>query len=183
MAIAAWARVCAKNVAGNLKMWIAEPANVTVVTITSGEVSAITGTAAFHRVQADLDQLEREETVEGGPSGFKFTHGLKAKFAKPSKALKTFIESVEAATPCGMLIIVLDGNGQAWLMGYNATDAKDRGMKLIKGALKSGKAPGDGDSQAWDLEFQSLMSEHCLPFDATNNGTITGETATYLSAS
>jgi hypothetical protein len=75
---------------------------------------------------------------------------------------------------------VLDGNAQAWLMGYNATDAKDRGMKLVKGDLKSGKAPGDGDSQGWDLEFQSLMSEHCLPFDSTLSGTILSEAAAFL---
>ena len=183
MAIAAFARVCAKNVTGNLKVWIAETANMTTVTITSNEISAVGGTGIFHRVQPTLDNLQRTEKVEGGAQGHKFTHELKMSFAKPSKNLKLFIESLIAATPCGMTAIILDGNGQAWMIGYNATDLKDRGLKLVDTGLDTGLAPGEDGKGQFDVTLRTLCSEMALPFDATQTAAIAGESATYLTTS
>ena len=44
MAIVKYAKSCSKNVGGNSLLAIAEVANITAVTVTTGEVSAITGT-------------------------------------------------------------------------------------------------------------------------------------------
>lgn len=183
MAVAGFTRVCAKNVTGNNKFWVAEMANITTITLTAGAVSAVGGTGNFHRLQADLDKLSRTENGEGGSSGYKFTHVIKAQFSKPTLALKTLIDSLEAASPCGLAVIMLDANGQAWLIGYNATDLKDRGLRLTKSALDTGMAPGENDKQGWDLEFSCVNSEHALPFDATLSGTILAESATFLTTS
>lgn len=181
MAIAAYSRICAKNVSGNLKFWIAEIANITSITVTSGEISAVSATAYFKRTQATLEKLGRTEKVEGGKNGYKYTHEVTASFAKPSKNLKTFLDSLDAASPCGMAVIMLDANGQAWLIGYNQTDLKDRGMALISSTLDSGMAPGEDGKQQVDIVMQCLSTERALPFDATQNALIIAETATYLS--
>lgn len=182
MAIAGYTRVCGKSTTGNLKFWVSEVTNVTSIAITGNEISTFTASASiFHRTQAALDTLARSEKAEGGKQGYKFTHEIKASFPKPSTLLKTYIEALENASPCGIAVVILDGNGQAWLLGYNLTDKSDRGMYLTNASMDSGLMPGEDGKQDWDITLTGISSEHALPFNSTINATIVSEAATWLS--
>ena len=63
MAIAAYTKSCTKNVGGNSAVYLTEAANITTVTVTSGEISAAITMGSgltFHEVQADLDNDIKE---------------------------------------------------------------------------------------------------------------------------
>ena len=181
MAIAAYARVCAKNVTGNTRVWLSEIANITSIVVTANEIATFTASAGvFKSTQGTLDGLVRTEKAEGGKTGYKFNHEIKINFVKPSTALKSMIEALETASPCGVAAVVLDSNGQAWLIGYNMTDLKDRAMSVTTAAFDSGGAPGEDGKQSWDVTLTCVNSEHALPFNATITATIVGASATWL---
>jgi hypothetical protein len=181
MAIAAYTRVCAKNVTGNLRLYLSEVTNITSIVVTANEIATFTaGATSFKKTEGTLDTLTRTEKAEGGKAGYKFTHEIKMGFAKPSTALKTQIESLEAASPCGIAAVILDGNGQAWLVGYNQTDLKDRGLAVVDASLDTGMAPGEDGKQGFDVTLRCISSEHALPFNSVINATIVGASAAWL---
>jgi hypothetical protein len=185
MSIAAYARVCAKNISGNQKIWLADTLAFTTITITSNAISTLTAASAFHRVQPDIDALERLEKTEIQSYGAssKTTHTINMQFSNLAGAtagtLKTFRESLETASPCGMMAIVLDGNKQGWLIGYNPTDLFTRPLRVKSEDAKSGKAPGEAAGNVM-IVLECMASERALPFDATNSGTISTEAASFL---
>ena len=60
MAITKYPRACSRNSAGNSKVFLTEISNITSVTYTAGEVSAITMNAStkFHEIGADIDSIQ-----------------------------------------------------------------------------------------------------------------------------
>lgn len=182
MAIAKYAKTCAKNVAGNISVFVAEAANITAVTITTGEVSAITGASGFKEVEAELDSIAREQEAVGVANGnnLSITHRIRMKFAKQSTALNTLRESLADASPCGMLAIVMDGNGQAWMIGYSASEGTKRGLRLATDTGSSGESPADEEGGAFEIVLESTSGYYDLPFDSTQNAAITAESAAYI---
>ena len=182
MAIANYVKACEKNVGGNARVFIAEIANVTSVTIASGEISAITmatGTT-FEEVDADIDSVIRTEVAEGRRTNISYTHRVEMKFAKPVTALSTLRDSLAAASPCGMAAIVQDSNGESWLVGYNATDTGSRGLFLVQDDTNSGAVPNEEDGNIVTIALETISGYLDLPFDATEKAAIIGDTATYI---
>ena len=182
MAIAVYSKACEKNTGGNARVFIAEAPNVSSVTVTAGEVTAITmasGTA-FYESQAEIDTVIRTEVAEGRRTNISYLHRVEMQFGKPSAALNTFRDSLAAASPCGMCAIVQDGNGNCWLVGYNETDFANRGLFLVQDDTNSGALPSDEDGNVITVAIETTSGFIDLPFDATEKAAIIGDTATYI---
>ena len=183
MAIASYSKACSKNVGGNSAVYLTEAANVSSVTVTSGEISAAitmaTGTT-FHEVQADLDSVVHTQEGEGSQSNIAYTHRVEMRFAKPSVGLNTLRDSLADASACGIVAIVTDGNGTSWLVGYNETDGTNRALFLATDSLNSGAEPAEDDAQAITLALECQSGYLSLPFDSTIGATITGGSAAFI---
>lgn len=178
-AIAVFQRTCAKNVGGNATIFWTEMASMTSFTVTTGEVSAVTpnGAARFMEAQGDIDSIVRKETGEGVGNNIKYIHRVEVKFQKPSKDLNTLRNSLADASPCGILAIVQDNNGKCWLVGWNQTDLKLRGLRLKQDVIESGAKPSDEANQC-TIALETETGYVALPFDSTLTAAILGKTAT-----
>lgn len=182
MAITAFARACSANKSGCLNAWFGEIANVGTPTVSSGEITALTGSATYHRCQADIDELDFTEEVENTPNGSKVTIKVTMKFTNLTTTLAVYRAALLAASPCGIVGIVTDSNGKAWLLGWNETDKSNRPLRLISDSHKTGKAPGE-DGNNTTIVLQAIMTAPALPFNSTLSGYIANETtgsATFL---
>lgn len=181
-AIAVYTKVCAKNVSGNTALYWCEISNITSFTITAGEISTVTVATGkkFLKADAEIDTIDRTEVETGTGSNLSIKHTVMAKFNKPSTALNTLRNSLADASPCGIYAIVTDGNGTSWLVGYNATDTNKRPLRLISGTVNSGLTPADAEGNRYSITLETDNGYVCLPFDATNNGTIKGGTAAFI---
>jgi len=181
-AIVVYTKVCAKNVSGNSAIYWCEIGNITSFTITTGEISAVTVATGkkFFKATAEIDTIIRTEEGVGTPSNISYKHRVECKFNKPSTALNTLRNSLADASPCGIYAIVTDGNGTSWLVGYNATDTNKRPLRLVTDSVNSGAAPADAEGNRLTIALETDSGYVCLPFDATNNGTISGGTAAFI---
>jgi hypothetical protein len=178
MAIANYIKTCAKNVPGNkYQFFITEIANVTGITETSNEVSAVTmlgGTAKFKRVNAEIDSIQFTSDGTYGTAGGE-TQNLILKLGNRSTALEVFLASLKDAAACGMAVIWGDNNGKYWLMGANATvkDGTTRPITKLATAFDSGLLITDEGSSAYTVTLTKLGAYAPVTFDSTLTAKIT----------
>jgi hypothetical protein len=182
MAIAVYTKACVKNTGGNARVFFTEAANVSSVTVTAGEVAAVTMATGktFHEVQAEIDTVIRTEAATGRRTNISYLHRVEMKFGKPQTALNTLSDSLTAASACGIIAIVQDGNGACWLVGYNATDTTNRALYVVQDDTNSGATPSDEEGNTVTIALETTSGFKDLPFDATLTAAIIGDTATYI---
>ena len=177
MSILNYIKVCEKNVAGNMYLFLTEAANVFNVVVTAGEVTDIvmTGVATFKEIQADQNGLIRQVKQLGSQGKEYYEHFVNFVCGKASKELNTLADSLSEASPCGIVAIVMDSNGQAWLVGWNETDEGDRPLFLNTDNFTSGKdlTEVEGGKRTFDLKTISSFLD--LPLDSTLNDYIKSE--------
>ncbi len=181
MALAIFTRTCAKNVSGASKVFIAEAAVVTAVTVASGEITAITGTTPFMRVDAEQDSVgwnQKEERI--GTNNSKISNTIEFDVVPPSTATNTFLQALIDGSPCGLLALVQDGNGKVWLVGYNSTDAKARPLRLNNFDHNTGKGVSDEKGNTVPIQLYNECSGLALPLDATLTAAVVGGTSTIV---
>lgn len=181
-AIAVYTKTCAKNVGGNSAVYLTEAANIATITVTAGEISALTMDTGktFHEIQSDLDSIVHTQEGEGTRNNIAYTHRVEMKFSKPSVTLNTLRDELAAASACGILAIVTDGNGTSWLIGYNETDSYNRPLYLSNDSLNSGAEPNEDGSQLVTIALEGSSGYLSIPFDSTLGGNITGGTAPFI---
>jgi hypothetical protein len=173
MALAIFTQTCAKNTSGASKVFIAEKANATAFTITSGEIAAVTGAQSFMRVDAIQDSVYWNETGESiGLNNWKVTNEIGFDVMPPSKATSTFLQALIDGSPCGFFAIIVDGNGKCWLVGHNATDVRNRPLILKKQDKKTGKGLGEATGNTIPIMLGNECSGLALPFDTTMTAAI-----------
>lgn len=181
MALAIFTRTCAKNVAGASKVFIAENSVITAITVASGEISVITGTTPFMRVDAEQDSVAWEQKVEKvGNNNVKVTQTIDFKVAPPATATNTFLQALIDGSPCGFFAIIQDGNGKCWLVGYNTTDLKARPLRVNTIDVKTGANPSDAEGALAAIQLMHEAGGIALPFDATLTAAIVGGTSTII---
>ena len=181
MAIAKYSKTCGKNVPGNSRLFFTEAANISSITITLNEISAITmtGTTKFHEFGADIDSIKF--TIEGtGSASYSEVQKLEAKFSKKTTALITAKNSLLDAVACGVAIIRVDNNGSAWLSGYTFKDKNRRAYNKITTNFDTGAKPSDEGTAAYTITLEAEGFDDELPFDTTQNASIIGGTATFI---
>lgn len=181
MAIAVYVKICSKNTPGNTTIAFTELDNITSITIVSEEVTVVTmsGLTKFHQFDADIDSVKMTLEGSGGSSYFQ-TNKLEARFSKLTAGLITAKQSLVDAVTCGALAVVLDGNGQAWLLGWNTVDLGRRPLNKITSNFDSGMKPSDENANAYTITLESESGYDPLPFEATPNATIVAGTATWI---
>lgn len=179
MAITALARTCTANKSGVNGLWLCEVADVGTPTVSSGEITALTGTATYHRCQPDIDEIEVTEDVENTSNGSKVTQKIVFKITNLTTTVAVYIQALLDASPCGMVGIYLDANNKAWLLGWNESDLSNRPIRFLSNAKKSGKAPGE-DGNNTVVTLQAIMTKQALPFNSTLSGTIAAGSAAFL---
>jgi len=181
MAIANYSKSCAKNVPGLTALYLVEVDNISSITVTSGEISAITmtDTDTFMEFDVDIDQLALRTEGQGKENFFQ-TNTIEARFSKLSADLVSAKSALADAIVCGMAAIVTDGNGTSWLVGYNENELDKRPINRMEANFDSGKKPSDEDTAAYVITLMQESGYDPTPFDTTNNGTISGGTATFI---
>ena len=181
MAIAKYSKTCGKNVPGNSRLFFVEAANISSITVTSNEISAVTmsDTAKFREFGADIDSIKF--TIEGtGSASYSEVQKLEAKFSKKTTALITAKNSLLDAVACGVAIIRVDNNGSAWLSGYTFKDKNRRAYNKITTNFDTGAKPSDEGTAAYTITLEAEGFDDELPFDTTLNASIIGGTATFI---
>lgn len=178
-ALAIFVQTCAKNVSGASKIFIAERSVATAFTITSGEISAVTGTTPFMRVDAIQDSVYWNETGESvGLNNWKVANEIGFDVMPPSKDTNIFLQALIDGSPCGFFALIIDGNGKCWIVGHNATDVRNRPLILKKQDKKTGKGLGEATGNTIPIMLGNECSGLALPLDATLTAAVLGGTST-----
>lgn len=173
MALAPYAKATTKNVGGNFnKLFFTEIANITSVT-GGTELTAVTmvGATKFQMVTAEIDSVQMK--IEGsGNSNYFNTQTLVMRFAKRSASLTAFINSLTDAVACGVAAIRIDGNGIAWLSGFDeqGVDKWARPYNKIKVTHDSGVKPSDENQNSVIIELSRETEYDEIPFTSTVSG-------------
>lgn len=186
MAFTSFLKSCVRNTPGNqYQAYMCPVASITSITNTSGEVSAVTmnSTAKFQRVQGKLDNVQFTSEANLGNTA-NITHTLRMAFDKMTTALNNWFFSTDGiadSVVCGMVVIHVDGNGQAWISGISPASVEGalRPYQSATVNFDSGSAPTD-DAAKPELTLTRTGAAPAYPFDSTINATIVGGTATFI---
>lgn len=181
-AIAVFARTCGKNVTGNSAVYFTEKDNVSSVTVTAGEITALSMASLkfFHQADVDIDTLIRTQEGEGNANSIKYTHRVEMQFSNLDLALNSFRDALADASACGILAIATDGNGTSWLVGFNETDQFSRPLRLVQDSDSSGAELGEEDAGLTTIALECMSGYLDLPFDDTLGTSISDGSATFI---
>ena len=172
-ALAIFTQVCAKNVSGASRILIADKASVTAVTITSNEITAITGSNAFMRIDTVQDSVQwKEDGAQVGLYNWKITNTINFDVMPPSKTTSTLLQALLDGLPCGFLAIIADSNGLCWLIGHNATDILNRPLRTAKQTHDTGKGIAVAGGNQITVELTNDCSGLAIPFTSAISATI-----------
>jgi hypothetical protein len=181
MALAIFTQNCGKNVSGASKIFIADKSVATAITVTSHEVSGITGTTPFMRVDALQDSVQwKEEITRVGLNNIKVNNTVEFSVMPPSTTTNVFRQALEDGSPCGFFAIIVDGNGKCWCVGHNETDVRERPLRLGKDTRDTGKGLAVAEGNTAVITLENECGGLALPFDTTTTGTILAGTATFI---
>jgi len=94
--------------------------------------------------------------------------------------LITAKNSLLDAVACGVAIIRVDNNANAWLSGYTFKDKNRRAYNKITTNFDTGAKPSDEGTAAYTITLEAEGFDDELPFDTTLNASIIGGTATFI---
>ena len=181
MALAIFTQNCGKNVSGASKIFIADKSVATAISITSHEVTGITGTTPFMRVDALQDSVNwKEEVARIGHNNIAVTNTVGFDIMPPSTTTSVFLQALIDGSPCGFFAIIVDGNGKCWLVGHNETDVRERPLRLGKQTHDTGKGLKVPEGNTIPIVLENECSGLALPFDTTTTAAILGGTATFI---
>ena len=182
MALAKFAKTCAKNTPGNSKVFLGQVADIVSVTLTAGEVSAVSmtgGTAKLGQFGADTDTIQYTHEGKGGTT-YAMTYNMVMKFSKKTKTLVAAVETLRAAIPCGIVAVRQDANGQCFLSGWNDIDKGGRPYNTLTDSFDSGSKPDDEGANSYTVTLTGMSGYDEIPFDSTLTTAIVGGSAAFL---
>ena len=169
---------CAKNVSGIRKIWIAEKSVATAFTITSGEISAVTGTTPFMRVDIVQDSGKwTQKIMKVGKNNHKVENEIEALIRPLAKDTNTFLQALMDGSPCGFFVLVQNENNKCFIVGHSAEDIRDRPLQLDAAEYDSGQGV-DSDGANILLKITGTMTGLALPLDATLTAAVIAGTST-----
>jgi len=178
-ALAIFTQTCAKNVSGASKVFIAEKSVATAFTITSGEISAVTGTTPFMKIDAMQDSVSWSQQGEKiGLNNWKITNTVEFDIMPPAKDTNTFLQALIDGSPCGFFALIIDGNGKCWVVGHNATDVRERPLRLNKQDHKTGKGLSEAEGNTVRITLENECGGLALPLDSTLTAAVLAGTST-----
>lgn len=177
--IGAYAKVCAKNISGNSKIFLTEVANITSFTITADEISAVTATAgAFKEYQAEPESIQFTGAGVAG-SSYSKVQSLTFKIAKKATGSIAAVKEINDALPCGIVVMRIDANGQTFVSGWSVSLLDETPYHDATDDYDSGTARADEDVQAYTIVMTANTDGDEIPLDTTQNASMVGGTAVY----
>jgi len=133
------------------------------VTKTSGQsdygtVSFASGYTGWYKIDFEEDTAEWTETVDGPKANYMVTEEVTFLMAGLSRASRDYIEDLMDDSPCGVFMLITDGNGVNWLLGYTDDFTTDRPMKLVSVEGKTGTMFNDEEVGS-KLTFRATSGE------------------------
>jgi hypothetical protein len=166
-------QVCSKNTSGASRIFIAEKAVATAFTVSSHEITAVTGTTPFMRVDIVQDSLQwSEEVTPIGLNNLKVANKIEFDIQAPATLTNTFRQALMDASPCGLFAIIVDSNGCAWFPGHNEVDIRERPLRYGGDKHDTGKGLGDAQGNLIHIILTNECSGLALKADATLNAAI-----------
>jgi len=169
MGISNYNKTCDLNRPSNRALFLIELNSISSVTITSGEVSNInldSGTS-FQKIEADLDTIIRTESINTGSPAFSYKHNVEFILSKLRLEINDLHDQLEAASPCGIVAIVVDSNNQSWLVGWNYIEEYVRALALESVEIGSPENVGN-------FILGSISECKDIPLDETQNDYVLG---------
>ena len=181
MALTKYSKVCSKNTPGNSKLFFAHIADIQSITVTSGQISAITMVTGkkFVEFGAEIDTIQLTQEGKGKFAYFD-SKKLIAKFAKKTPTLVSAKNELADAVVCGVVVIRVDNNGQAWLSGWDANNYGKRPYNQIDVTYDSGTKISDEEGNVMTITLTCESTSDELAFDTTINTAIVSGTATWI---
>lgn len=165
---AGFAKACESISGGVLEIYLANSADVTSFTLTGSEYSAVTmqGVTTFYKFEFVQDTAEIRENVARNDNGnIAVTHELEFYLPKMSTAQRDAIQEIIDCSPCGIVAIAKDSNGNYWVLGYNETALKERPMRILSDTTTSGQAFTDSNGST--IVMNSVDGEKARVFTGT----------------
>lgn len=186
MALGAYLRTCAKHTPGNQSLILFEANDVDTLTIAASAVTDLTlsGTNKAYYAEFDIDGLKRIEegvTTKGGL--FYVTQKVEFKLSKASVSLYDFVKGLADQSPCGIGAIVVDSNGNSWLMGTaldSATSGEVKGLYLSSSNFDSGMAINEDDMDMFTITLERVIKNYSIPISGTIQSATSGEITTTI---
>lgn len=181
MAIAKYKKPCGKNTPGNSRLFTTEIANITGLTNTAGEISAVTmeALATFKEFDVDIDTLQVSGEGNAGATTVN-TPTIQALFGKNTAALRSALNGIAEQMSCGIAAIILDNNGNAWLFGFNDVELGERPLNKMTYNFDSGVTLADEGVSAYTVTFSGTSQVLPLPFDDALKASIKDGTAAFI---
>lgn len=180
MALGIFTYACAKNVSGVRKIFIAEKAVATAFTITSGEISAVTGTTPFMKVDTIQDSAKWEQKVmKVGKNNHKVDNLIEADIRPMAKDTNTFLQALMDGSPCGFFVLVQNENNKCFVVGFSADDLRDRPLQLEAAEYDSGQGV-DAEGANIRLKISGTMTGLAIPLDSTLTAAVLAGTSTIV---
>lgn len=187
MAFSSFLKTCVKNTPGNRdEVYLCTKADITSITLTSEEVSAITMESGkkFKRFQGELDKVQFQTSAQAS-TVFSEEQTLTMSFSKKTKAFNVAIYGADGVIDqvvCGLIVIRVDGNGRGWISGISpaTVEGKQRPYKRAEVNFDSGMSPTEEDGAQPQLILKRTGQSPEYPLDDTLNAALVGGTATYI---
>lgn len=152
---------CRTGVGGIRKVWAAFWTSGTTYTITSGQVTGVTGNPTFVGYEQETESSDfKDQTQPSRINGTMYSEqDLTMMFLQGSASKRN---EVLYMAQNRLLMVALDENGIYWLIG------RQRGAMLEPSEFNSGKA--SGDMNGWTLKFKA---KEPLPAETLQAGVVT----------
>lgn len=168
------------NVPGISKIFVVKAEDISSITLTSNEISAITMNTGkkFVQITPEIDTISTENTTKITRTKV-VTKKISFDLGKQNKNQLAFLNELWQDAPYGLAFIFVDNNGLAWLSGYDTVNKHFRAYKSLEAAYKSGeKISETGNNRIFTFECETTELDYI--FDSDLTGQITGGTSTFI---
>lgn len=160
---------CASSCAGGVsRFWVAAVEDIASLTITSGEITAITmeALATFFEFVPYEETANFTENIERANCNSVVTQQIQGIFPCRSQAVREAINELKNCC-CGLVVIHEENNGQRWLWGA-PKDLTALGIHYAAQLTASESVSGTAinDQNQTTLTIQSRGTEQAFPVDA-----------------
>ena len=162
----AYSYTCAPNTGGSTRLYLANKADVTSMTLTGSEYTAITmsGGAVFFEFEVLTDSLEfAENTTRSDQGAYSVEHMVNGYMPNMSTSQRDALQELIDSSPCGIIAIVLDNNSNQKVIGYseNFTNKRTAYIETIESTTGTGITDSNGSQfqiKSTDNELSRIYS-------------------------
>lgn len=153
---AGFSKICGARSGGVVRAWGANVSDVTSLTYNSGtgEYTAITMVSGkvFYKYEFDQDSAEMKWPGSVENMSTKITKSLEFYLGKLTSTHRHRLQDLYDSSPCGMIWICEDANGQKWVLGYTQNFTTERPMRMKSSDSSTGKTFTDPNGSVVTLE-------------------------------